>query len=67
MKTVDSIIAEYYSLRDKTVNFAISNETYKQEALSLYSDFNDKFEEIYERYNITHFTNKLTSYLNDWD
>ena len=67
MKTVDSIVSEYYSLRDKTVDFAIRNETYREQALSLYADFVDNFEAISERYNEAHFTNSLSAYLEDWE
>lgn len=67
MKTVDTIVNEYYSLREKTVDFAISNEAYREQALSLYTDFVNNFDEISERYNFTHFSNKLASYLNNWE
>ena len=67
MKTVETIISEFYALRDKTVNFAIINEAYREQALSLYSEFVDNLEAIEERYHSTHFTNKLSGYLSDWD
>lgn len=62
--TEHQTIQKYYLLRDKTLNFAITNDTLQQEALELYKEINDNFEEIYERYNLTHFTNKLDEYLN---